>query len=534
MDLNPDVAALEPTLEERLVLGQAMLQSRQLDGALAEFQAALEKAPELSHVHLIVGQVHLRKHQYSDAERAFQRAAQLDPLSPYPLLALGRLHLYCGDLPKAEEEFCAVLAIDPRSDMALVGLGRIALQRGCLQEAESHLCDALAIVPDLVEARLPLAEVYRRNRRWDEAIAILQSVAQASAKQVALSLKLAEIYQDCHRYEALRDLLEQLRADYPFLIASPGPAQLDLITASFATGQASAAVDQLDAAADYRQLAVRQLRLKGAAHVRGGRDHKAIACFLSAWQWAQESSEISLSQQAPERSDAAAIHALAKEIPRQHWKLHHTPIVELASAQRVAFESRLVWTETTPLLQDPLTPELLESSRLSQPLGWWHIFLACRDAASLPETPSLVGFGLSEQQWRDSVLPEQLAVASGLFGVPSASLRPTISQRNLRRIAAEVPQCLDHLGTLSIGIAVTVDDHAQAASELSALPCIRTLRLPPDVWSCESHLQLWREQAQAYDWEMMAIGVETTQQVAALVERGCLWGMGPLYERQSS
>lgn len=525
---------MEPTLEERLLLGQAMLQSKQLDAALDEFQAALEKAPELSHVHLIVGQVHIRKHQYSDAERAFLVAAQLDPLSPHPLLALGRLHLHCGDLQKAKEDFRAVLAIDSRSDLALVGLGRIALQRDCLGEAEKHLRAALEIVPDLVEALLPLAEIYRRNHRWDDAISIIQSAPLGSAQTPFLRLKLAEVYRDCHRYEALRELLEKLRTEYPFLMASPGPAQLDLITACFATGQSSDAVDQLEASTDYRQLAVRQQRLKGAAHVREGRDQEALSCFLAAWQWARESGATLPRRGEPEGS-AEQIHALVQEIARQRWTPRHHPVVELVSGQIVAFESHLVRSDAIRSHEDPgCRSELLEASGLSQPLGWWHIFSACRHAAGLSHTSAFVGLDLTEQQLRDPVMPEQLAVASGLFCVPSAALRPIVPQLVLQKVEADARHRLDHLSALSIGIALTVDEHAQSPGELSVHPLIRMLRLSPAEWINEQRLRLWSEQAQAYDWKLMALGVDTTEQASTLVAHGCQFGTGPLYDMQSS
>ncbi|MCS5697923.1 tetratricopeptide repeat protein [Cyanobium sp. FGCU-52] len=534
MDFNLDVAALDPTLEERLLLGQAMLQSRQLDAALDEFHAALDKAPELSHVHLIIGQVHIRKHQYPEAERAFQRAAQLDPLSPYPLLAMGRLHLHCGDLGRAEEEFLAVLAINPRSDMAHVGLGRIALKRDGLEEAEKHLQAALEIVPDLIEARLPLAEVYRRDHRWQEALQLLESAPLGSQQLPLLRLKQAEIYRECHRYEDLRDLLERLRAEYPFLFASPGPAQLDLITACFATGEASAAVDQLATSTDYRQLAVRQQRLQGAAHFGEGRDQQAMACFLSAWQWAREIPEGETTNAESEGREQR-IHALSQAILRQPCPPRHHPVVELRSGQTVASEVHPVWPDTNQSVPEPDNPSvLLEASGLSQPLGWWQIFSASRHVARLPQRPSFVGFLLSEQQLRDPVLSEQLALAAGLFGLPTWALRPIVSQLVLRGLAGDAVQILNRLRSLSIGIVITLDDQAQRPAELADPPLISMLRLPPAEWRSDLRMRQWSELAQTYDWPMIATGVETPEQSSALVGYGCQYGTGPLYEMPHS
>mgnify|MGYP001601514213 CR=1 FL=1 len=518
MELSTEIAALEPTLEETLLLGQALLQSRRLEEALREFQAALHKAPEMAHIHMLIGKIHSRQHEYDQADESFQNASRLDPLSPEPLLALARLHLHCGVLDKAEEEFRAALAIEPTSDLAMVGLGKIALEQGFLDEAERHLNAALSIVPDLVEARLPLADVYQKRQRWEDAIGVLEEAPQTGIQTPMLKLKLGEILLNSKRYREARQVLERSRADYPMLIGSSGPAQLNLIEAYLGTNNPNGAQEQLAAAIDFRILASRQQRLRGLWKARIGDDQSSMAAFLEAWRIDQQRHDNETSVGKP--SDwATAVLQLQQHLQQNQLPMRSVPVVELESGHVVGWVVTLEWSEDRQAQ--------LEISGGSIPLGWWLIAAACRHLSSTESRDTFVWVGLSDRQLEDQNLGDQLALAAGAFDLTRSAVLPLIRSDQLETTMARCGDTLKQLASIEARIAITarsleqnvLDTWMMARPRFLVVPCQLLLDLQAD----SSEVQ----QRKDVGLETVASDISSAEELAQLQSRGIVYGMGP-------
>lgn len=524
MEFSTGITALEPTLEETLLMGQALLQSRQLEAALKEFQTALRKAPEMAQIHMVIGKIYSRQHEYDQAEDSFRSASRLDPLSPQPLLALAKLHLHCSELGKAEEEFRAALAIEPKSDLAMVGLGRIALQRSHLDEAEQHLKAALAVVPDLVEARLLLAEVFRKRQCWEDAIRVLEEAPQTTAQTPTLKLKLAEILLNSRRYREARQVLERSRADYPLLIGSSGPAQLNLIEAYLGTNNPTGAEEQLAAAVDFRILASRQQRLRGLWHARIGDDQRAMAAFLEAWSIDQQrrDNETSVGDLS---AWATAVVQLQQDLRQIQLPMRCAPVVQLENGHVAGWLVTLQWSEERQAQ--------LEISGGSIPLGWWLMTAACRHLSAAGGMDTFVWVGLSARQLADPNLGDQLALAAGAFDLPRSAVLPLIDSDQIESDMTRWGETLEQFASIDVQIAISRrslkqndwDAWSQARPRFLQVPCQLLLDQQADSSAVQQRRDL--------GLETVARDIVSAEQLARLQAGGIDYGMGPYLENIS-
>ncbi|QPN62156.1 tetratricopeptide repeat protein [Synechococcus sp. CBW1004] len=528
MEFTTDIMALEPTLEENLLMGQALLQSRQLEAAVEEFQAALAKAPELAHIHLALGKIYSRKHDYEKAEEAFTNAARVDPLSAQPLLALARLHLHRGELDKAVEGFKAALAIDTRSDAAMVGLGKIALQCDQLQEAEMQLQKALEMVPELIEAKLPLAEVYRKARRWDDAIRLLEHVPAGSPQAPVVKPKQADLLLSCHRYDEARVVLERLRADYPLIIGTTGPAQLDMMTAFLATGNVEAAREAESTTTDFRRLAARQQRLKGVIQIREGDDQAAMDCFLGSWEIDEQIRADDQQQRRWEGSEGGGF--LLENLARLQFSLDARPVVDLQDGRIVGWEARVNWQDQLKtMIQDQEFAKEMEGRRLSRPLGWWLMGAACRHLGSTLGSDGFVCIELTKQQLLDQTLCEQMSLAAGAFQLPVSVIIPGISNDVIDWSDTAWLENRAGMERLMIRLAVTAESAGSEQCRLVDQGNARLLRFSCSSILNDASMAGMLQQMHSEEVETLAFGIETDEAVNRLREMGVKYGIGPMY-----
>jgi len=123
--------------------GEGYALRQDLDGALKEFQAAVQLRPDNSELREAIGEVYLNKHSDEDAQRELEKA----------------------------------LALDSSRTRALYLLGRFYLQRRENDKALPYLQRALRLQPDLSEASSLLGTTYVRLGQFTNAIPQLQKAA---------------------------------------------------------------------------------------------------------------------------------------------------------------------------------------------------------------------------------------------------------------------------------------------------------------------------------------------------------------------
>ncbi len=104
-----------------VVLGfaRASLARGDLDGALEQFEFAVELAPGSAAAQAELGLAYLRGGRTQDAVRSLTRASELDPDDPRPLSWLGHVHLSQGELEQARAIVVRLRAVDETLAIAL-------------------------------------------------------------------------------------------------------------------------------------------------------------------------------------------------------------------------------------------------------------------------------------------------------------------------------------------------------------------------------------------------------------------------------
>jgi len=238
---------------------------------------------------------------------------------------------------------------------------------------------------------------------------------------------------------------------------------------------------------------------------------------------------------------------LAAELPgadrRGELDLLYQPIVAVADRRPVAAEALLRWRH--PQL-GTVGPEefvpIAEEAGLIDAIGMWVLHQACRRlAAWRAEGRTLrVAVNLSAVQLREPDFVARLAAVLDAHEVPPDAL---IVEAGEADVVADVPAAVRTLGGLrALGVRVALDDFGTGHSALTYLR-----RLPVDILKADRALvaepaitpgataaplaDIVVRLGDRLGMHVVAEGVETTAQLAALAEAGCGYAQGYLFGR---
>ena len=146
---------------------QKRLATRDIAGAVARLQRAVEIAPQFSAAWNNLGTIAYQTQNYSLAEQNFRRALAEDPEAYAPLVNLGGVLLNLNKLDEALKYNLHAVLKRPADALANSQLGMTYLARGRLEPAEKFLREAVRLDPaHFSHPQLLLAEIYaRRNDR---------------------------------------------------------------------------------------------------------------------------------------------------------------------------------------------------------------------------------------------------------------------------------------------------------------------------------------------------------------------------------
>lgn len=237
---------------------------------------------------------------------------------------------------------------------------------------------------------------------------------------------------------------------------------------------------------------------------------------------------------------------LRRALERDELDLHFQPIVTLCGeadgeAAVPSFEALLRWTdgEHGPVPPDVFIPAA-EDAGLIEPLGSWVLERACRQvrAWAAEGLAAHVAINVSPRQLEHGLLPDQVAAALALCGVPRERLSLELTESAVMREGVHADAVLHAVSEL--GVSLAIDDFGTGHSSLSRLRELpfSTLKLDraflagvpherQDAEVVEAVLRL----ATALGMTIVAEGVETEEQHAFLAARGCSAAQGWLYGR---
>ncbi len=208
------LAADPKNIDAQMLLGNAIAGTKDIEGALKEFEEAVELAPSDSRGYTAMGAVQLAKGQADEAEKLFRRAIEVQPTAVPARLALANFLWSANRRAEAEASFAEALKIDPANKLANRALATFHSSGQNPAAAEPYL-KALAADPADGGARLTLGDHYLRLGKIDEARQVFTRIAGETDGFAAGRIRLAALaYGEKNPTEAYR-LLDEVLAKEP-------------------------------------------------------------------------------------------------------------------------------------------------------------------------------------------------------------------------------------------------------------------------------------------------------------------------------
>ncbi|HEX5824744.1 MAG TPA: EAL domain-containing protein [Candidatus Limnocylindrales bacterium] len=246
-----------------------------------------------------------------------------------------------------------------------------------------------------------------------------------------------------------------------------------------------------------------------------------------------------LRQVAAERSAMAALLRGAQE--RDELRLDYQPIVDLSDGSIVGLEALVRWQPSDgPILMPGDWIDLAEETGDIVPIGRWILREACRQARDwqirLGRPDLRISVNLSARQFREHDIVGTVRSVLTETGVPPGTLILEITESGLMRQTQSTIARLDALRAL--GCHLAIDDFGTGYSSLSYLE-----RFPIDILKIDrSFVSDGRTGGSAIaraiidlgrtlNLEVIAEGIEQSDQARWLVEMGCRFGQGYLFAR---
>ncbi|HZC29834.1 MAG TPA: EAL domain-containing protein, partial [Gaiellaceae bacterium] len=231
-------------------------------------------------------------------------------------------------------------------------------------------------------------------------------------------------------------------------------------------------------------------------------------------------------------------HALALD----QLELYYQPVVRLDGGDILGVEALLRWNHPQRGLIPPgqFIP-VAEDTGLIVPIGRWVLESACREGVRLHERfprtePLTISVNLSVRQLQSESLVTDVRCALELSGLPPSSLVLEITESLM---LADTDYAMTQLHSLkALGIRLAMDDFGTGYSSLSYLS-----RFPVDILKMDRSFLSAPGEAdsalasaivalgESLKLDVVAEGIERTDQITSLQELGCELGQGFLFAK---
>ncbi|MEX0899410.1 MAG: EAL domain-containing protein [Gammaproteobacteria bacterium] len=221
-------------------------------------------------------------------------------------------------------------------------------------------------------------------------------------------------------------------------------------------------------------------------------------------------------------------------------RLVYQPIIRVAGGHLAGFEALLRWRHPT---RGNIPPAdfigVAEETGMIVRIGQWTLREVCRRLAALNcnrSTPVSISVNLSDSEFLQPRLVEEIELALREHGVPSGSLHIELTERMLMVHASTAAEVLPRLR--AAGVKLMLDDFGTGQSSLSRLE-----RLPVDGLKLDYSFIRGMETSRARGGIVRAVvglahdlgikvvaeGVERAEQLALLSAAGCDYAQGYLF-----
>jgi diguanylate cyclase (GGDEF)-like protein len=227
---------------------------------------------------------------------------------------------------------------------------------------------------------------------------------------------------------------------------------------------------------------------------------------------------------------------LRRAVEHDELLLHFQPIFRLPDDAVVAAEALLRWRDPDRGLVPPLDfIGVAEYTGMIEPIGRWVIDACCAQVAEWRRygLDIAVSFNVSPRQFREPRFAETIAEAVERHGIPATSLIVEVTES----VAMREPHCVEPVleRLRELGVRLAIDDFGAGYSSLARLRELDVDLLKIDrtfLADAATDTRAGRivnaalDLAGALEMTAVAEGVETAEQRAFLVDRGCALAQG--------
>jgi tetratricopeptide (TPR) repeat protein len=203
-------------------LGLVFFNKDDLDGAIREFQEALQIRPNFASYNGL-GVCFTLKNEMERAVEYYSKGLQFEPSNIDIHMNLGILLTSIGRIDEAIRHFHEILIMYPDDIRAHFNLGKALIQAGNVQGAITQFKEVLHIDPTQVEARNYLEKAMNSMGRTEELIAGLNKLIIVKPKNPALHTQLGDLFRQQGDYDkAVSQYQEAISIQPKFIQAMNG------------------------------------------------------------------------------------------------------------------------------------------------------------------------------------------------------------------------------------------------------------------------------------------------------------------------
>jgi tetratricopeptide (TPR) repeat protein len=155
------IALNAESAEADMLVGEALDEMKDPEGAIREFRAAVAANPKEPSVHFGLGYLLWTKGEYPEAAKEFQVELANDPHHLQAKLYLADAHMKMNQMDEARSLLEQIEKADPNIAMQHLDLGILFADEDRKQDAKSELEMAVKLAPKSVNAHYQLARLYR-------------------------------------------------------------------------------------------------------------------------------------------------------------------------------------------------------------------------------------------------------------------------------------------------------------------------------------------------------------------------------------
>ena len=272
-----------------IVMGNALAGLKDVDGAIAQIETAIDAQPGLTFGYLNLGTLEIRKGDHERAEQVFKKAVEVAPQSIDAHINLANYYWAMGKGAIAESEFKAALAIDPKSTLGNKLLATLYIMNGRRADAEPFIA-AYAKADGTLASQLAIADYYLQGQKTKEAAAILEPLSKKDDGYAPALSRLAAIdFTAGKRQQAYATLDDVLKRDPKNAVATETKGRFLLGDQKY-----EEALRVFDTMLKTNPSGLRQMYLKAVALRSLGRIEEAVKAMAAVSQRAPTMTSIQL------------------------------------------------------------------------------------------------------------------------------------------------------------------------------------------------------------------------------------------------